>query len=104
MSYDNAKVKIFSCISVWVEISWYHHEPKFCELICLCIHPKWSFCHQPMYVVCRQQFALNDMFSETTRPTRDLIFGIKHCLGNFTIFIRMAAQGSKMGMRRRARA
>ena len=69
----------------------------------ICIYPKWSFCHQPMYVVCRQQFALNDIFSETTRP-RDLIFGIKHCLGNFTILIRMVAQGSKMGMRRRARA
>ena len=47
-----------------------------------------SFCHQPISVVrrvwCvvrrmserRQQFALNDIFSETTMP----IFDMKHCL------------------------
>ena len=29
--------------------------------------------------LCRQQFALNDIFSETARP-RALIFDMKHCL------------------------
>ena len=33
-------------------------------------------------IVRHQQFALNDIFSETTRP-RALIFGMKHCLVDF---------------------
>ena len=35
--------------------------------------------HRPSPVMRRQQFALNNIFSETTRP-RLLIFGKKHCL------------------------
>ena len=42
-----------------------------------------SYCHQPFcrasYIVCRQQFALNDIFFETSRP-RALTFNMKHCL------------------------
>ena len=33
-------------------------------------------------VVCRQECALNDIFSETTRP-RALVFDMKHCLADF---------------------
>ena len=38
-----------------------------------------SYCHWPMSVVRRQQFALNNISSENTRP-RALIFDMEHCL------------------------
>ena len=38
-----------------------------------------TYCHQPMSIVHRQQFPLNDIFSETTTP-RALICVTKHCL------------------------
>ena len=58
-----------------------------------------SYCHQPMSVVCcvRQQFSLSNIFSETARP-RALIFGMKHCLVDFTKFVQMMPLGSKMAV------
>ena len=51
-------------------------------------HFKVSYYHQPLSVMrrpsffaCRQQCALNYIFSGSTRP-KALIFGMKHCLVN----------------------
>ena len=41
-----------------------------------------SYCHWPITVLRREQFALNNISSETVRP-RALIFGMKHCLVDF---------------------
>ena len=40
-----------------------------------------SVVYHALCVVRRQQFALNDIFSETTMP-RTLIFGMKQCLAS----------------------
>ena len=55
-----------------------------------------SYFHQPISVVRCQQFALNDIFSKTTRP-RALIFGMKYCLVDLYQVYSNGAPGAQNG-------
>ena len=67
INYSYAQVSFFFCFFVLFFLAHLSHRLRV------------SYCHWPMSVVRHQQFALNNISSETTRP-RALIFDMEHCL------------------------